>query len=356
MVETKSKIEQMLELSDEILGNLEGEDISFEKTLLKCKRLARMRGDYEAVDWFTLELHGYNKKDIPSNIKHEELYRFAQLSGRNTLYLNPTTLKEEGRYWSASIPEMEAETQTCSISLENLTPPSQFTPAVSKGSYESPYTGATSNEYVVEKYQDVLNALTIQRNALSEKIKHNMTLISKIKNNIYNYILKINLQLKFENITESIFQDVKEQVDKLLAEICPEAMKKFIAAYERLQSKNPEEWSQSLSTCRNILKDFADYVFPAQKTQYKMKSGEQFKVTDKEYKNRLLAFIDRESKGSKRKLLTSRIGDLTKRIHSLNDILSKGVHAGMEMELRDVELCVIDTYLLIGSLISFVRL
>jgi len=282
----------------------------------------------------------------------EDLYKFAVRSGRGTIVKNPTTQQEEKKYWTASVTQLEAEVQSYIIALENLKPPSQYTPAVSKSSFESIYTGPTSHQNVIEKYQDVLGAIIFQRNALIDCIRRSKTLLSKIRNAVYNYVLNINLQLKFENITESVFQVTKEQVDKRLSEICPESMKKFIAAYERLKSTNPEEWSQALSSCRNILKDFADYVFPAANTPYVCRDGRSLAVTDDKSKNRLLAFIDRKYRGNKRKLLTSRIADLESRIHSLNDMLSQGTHAEEGLASVDVNICVIDTYLLIGSLLS----
>jgi hypothetical protein len=205
---------------------------------------------------------------------------------------------------------------------------------------------------VIEKYQYVLTAIAGQRNALINGITHKKALLTKIKNTGYDYVLNINLQLKFENITESVFQRTKERVDKKLSEICPTAMKKFVAAYERLKSPNPEEWSQALSSCRNILKDFADYVFPAASTPYMCRDGRSLAVTNDKYKNRLLAFIDTQYTGNRRKLLMTRLADLESRVHSLNDILSQGTHAEEGLDSVDVNICVIDTYLLIGSLLS----
>lgn len=345
-----SKMQIMLGVSEEILSDLESESISLEKILSKCKKLARMRDDFEAIDWFTLELHGYAEDSIPSGIKKDDLFKFASRSGRDTLVTNPVTKKTESKYWIASVVELEAGIQTDTISLENLKPPTQFSPAVSKSSFESIYTGQTSSEHVVEKYQDVLNALQVQKNYLSSGITRNKSLLSKIRNNIYNYILNIYLQLKFEDVTETLFQTTKEQVDKTLVKVCPEAIKKFVAVYDRLKSDNPEEWSQAFSSCRNILKDFADYVFPAQKEDVTLSDGRTLEVTADKYKNRLLSFVDRASKGNKRQLLMSRTADLEDRIHNLNSILSQGTHEGINA--IDVNICVLDTYFLIGSLLS----
>ena len=352
--EASNKLEKMLEISDEVLNNIENSDISFEQILLKCKKLARLRDDFDSINWFTAELSGYGKDvDIPG-ITREDLERYAGYSGRYTVSIDPKTKEETNKYWTPSVSEIEADIQTNLIALQNTQPPSNFTPAVSKHSYDSMYTGPTASEHVVEKYQDVLNSIQLKREQISGLIKNYKTLLSKIKNNIYNYVLNINLQLRFEHTTESIFQNTKTQVDKKLSDICPDAIKKFVAAYNRLSSDNPEEWSQAMSSCRNVIKDFADFVFPPQKEQYKNKNGETLDVTDDKYKNRLIAFVDQNTHGDKGKLTKARLSDLMARIHTLNDLLSKGTHVGLD--LQDVNICVIDTYLLIGSLLNLVEI
>lgn len=353
MNEQDTKLEKALKTSDEILNDIENSDLSFEQILLKCKKLARLRDDFDALNWFTAELSGYAQNvDIPG-ITREDLERYAGFSGRFTVSIDPDKKGELRKYWTPSVSEIEADIQTNLIALENLRPPAQFTPAVSKHSFESMYTGPTSSEHVVEKYQDVLKVLNQSKHSISELIKSYRSLLSKIKNSVYNYVLNINLQLRFESVTESIFQNTKVAVDKKLAEICPGAMKKFVAAYDRLNSHNPEEWSQAMSSCRNVLKEFADFVFPAQKEHYKKKNGEELIVTDDKYKNRLLAFIDKNTVGDKNKFLSSRTADLEIRIHTLNDLLSVGTHIGLD--LQDVRICVLDTYLLIGSLIGMAQ-
>lgn len=348
-VSEKDRVQEMLNLSDDILSDLEAGTLSLENIIFKCKKLARIRNDFEAIKWFTLELNGYGRETLPSEIKEEELFEFAKRSGRTVLVKDPESQKEEMNYWTGSISELEAMIHTNKTKLDNLRPPETYTPAITKSADTGFLAGST---WVRESYRDVLNAIRQEQYNLSEGIKNSKSILTKIRNRIYDYVLSINLQLKFENITESIFQKTKEIVDKKLAQICPEAMKKFLAAYDRLKSENPEEWSQAMSSCRNVLKEFADYVFPARKENYERNNGEVISVTEDKYKNRLLAFIDARAKGGKNEFISSRISDLEKRIHSLNDLLSKGTHEGLGQ--IDVNICVLDTYLLIGSLIGMV--
>ena len=94
-----SRIEHLLALSDEILADFESETLSFEKILAKCKRLARLRDDFEALDWFTLQLNGYAENDPPAGVRRDDLYKFAVRSVRGTIERNPTTPQKEKKYW-----------------------------------------------------------------------------------------------------------------------------------------------------------------------------------------------------------------------------------------------------------------
>lgn len=343
------KTQELIRISDEILADLEAGIIPLEQIVPKCLRAARLRDDFDAIKWFTLELSGYSTQSIIPGISEVDIYRSAKRSGRFYLVEDKQTGEAREWYRTQSVAEIEAEVLCNQQYFDNLRTPTTFQPAISKKSYNSEF-GSSSSETVVETYGSVLFNIRNQKESLSAAIKSGKALLSAIRSNVYGYILDINYQAKFENITESIFQETKKNVDLTLARLCPDAIRKFVAAYERLHSDNPEEWSQAMSSCRNILKEFADAIFPAQRGSYKKRNGEVLKVTDKEYKNRLLAFIDGKATGDKNRFLSSRVSDLEKRIHTLNDLLSRGTHDSLD--LTDVRICVLDTYLLIGSLLG----
>ena len=47
-----------------------------------------------------------------------------------------------------------------------------------------------------------------------------------------------------------------------MVKILPVAVKRFSAVYENLQSDNPENWSNAVHSCRRILKDLANAIYP----------------------------------------------------------------------------------------------
>jgi len=352
MAKKLDKKQEIINLSDEILSNFELGDASYEKIMSKCKRLARLNEDYEALKWFTLELHGYDNDSLPVNISKEDADRMANDHGRRIKKQDPVTKQDVWWYWTPSIVEMETNITAHEITLKNLRPPEQFTPAITNTGRGGILDGAT---ILQESYRNVLDAVNIRQNNLIAEIKQNKALLSKVINNAYNYVLNVNLQLKFSSEVESSFQRIKDDVDKKLQKICPSSIKKFLAAYDRIESDNPEEWSQAMSSCRNILKDFANSVFPAQDERYKESDGDEIPVTDDKYENRIVAFIDMKCNSErKNELLKSRALDLKTRVHALNGFLSKG--AKNEISKSDVAFCILDTYLLIGSLLEIAEL
>jgi hypothetical protein len=98
----KSQSEHILELSRELLDDIELGRLEAEKLLLKCSRLARLVGSDEIQAWIELEMRGYNFVDRVS-------IKYMGLTGRWTDYQ-----KKEG-YWGplaqqeASIRALNAE-------------------------------------------------------------------------------------------------------------------------------------------------------------------------------------------------------------------------------------------------------
>lgn len=175
--------------------------------------------------------------------------------------------------------------------------------------------------------------------------------IEDLKSAIYSLITRTFYELKFSKLPQSIFEKSQNKVDVELGKIAPESIKKFISAYERLSSGNEEDWSQALMTCRRILTDFADAVYPPMTEKVTDSKGREREVGQNEFKNRLWMFIDENVKSEKnQKLLQHQLEFLGKRIDDLYDLSNKGVHD--KVTRKEVDMAVIYTYLLLGDLIQ----
>lgn len=330
-------------ISEEILNDFEENKLPFEAILLKIKKLARIQDDFDTIVWISLELMGYrNKNLIPNFPQNGQVEDFAKRSGRSVI-----TKGEDGKpcekYWTPSVSEIESTIINTKISLETIQSPQNYTPAVVQLS--------TGGSIVQENLRNVLDKIASQKRSYSNTIIEYSALLSKIRNMFYSYVLNVYYRVSFDSITETIFQQTKNIVDKKLQEIAPDTIKKLVAAYNRVNSNNDEELSQAMSSCRNALKGFADVVFPAQKEKFIRKDGSELDVSEAKYKNRLIAFIEEKEKRVNKDYLVARVNDLETRIHSLNDLLSKGTHIGLDVNF--VNICIIDTYLVIGGMLDY---
>lgn len=147
-----------------------------------------------------------------------------------------------------------------------------------------------------------------------------------------------------------IFDKNRQFVDLRLTQICPEAVEMFASVYKRLGEGDKEARSQALGSCRRILKEIADTLYPASPTPVVGKDGKQRILNEDKYIARLWQFAADRLKGSASgKVFLTTLDDIGGRIDSLYSLSCKGVHAEIsELELNQ---CVIQIYLLIGDLL-----
>jgi hypothetical protein len=87
--------------------------------------------------------------------------------------------------------------------------------------------------------------------------------------------LRRHHELQFSGIADDIFSRIRQKVDSAIGEKVPEAVQKLSAVYENLQSENPEDWSNAVHSCRRILQDLADSIYPPRADLVKDVKGKQ---------------------------------------------------------------------------------
>lgn len=171
-------------------------------------------------------------------------------------------------------------------------------------------------------------------------------LVSSVSNAAYLKAAKLYKTMSFGEIPSRQFNFIRDRVDSLLLDICPEAVEKFMVAYERLSSQSAENWSQALTATRRVIKAVADSVYPPRETgKGKRKLGEE------QYINRLWAFLDENAEaGSDKDLAKVHVDYLGAFIQKLNDKASKGVHA--DVTHNEAVRAVLYTYLTLGDILE----
>lgn len=190
-----------------------------------------------------------------------------------------------------------------------------------------------------------------ERNMLSQTISERTKVIEKVRVRIYEYILNVNYEFKFGKITEEIFTKRRNYVDKVLKDVCPEVVQKFISVYENLESGNDEDWANAVHSCRRILKDVANKLYSPSSQPIIKEDGKQIEAGEDQYINRLVLYV--ESKSSSKKfndIVGSHLRFLGERLDSICKATSKGTHH--KVTLEEAERYIIYTYLLLGDILS----
>lgn len=299
------KIDEARKISEALLEDLESSSSKIDTILMKAKRLARLMRDSDAQFWLDLETKGY-----PDNFSFKELgscIKYATSGGRINI--------KTSQYYPHSLSTIEANAESDEallISLKTTRPPTTNV----KNFLEKNATEALMETQL--KYQ-----LQQKKNYANSK-----SLYLSMKSAIHNYATDTYLAVEFGDIAEEIFEGARNLVDTFIRSHCPKAAEKVIAINERMADGSEESRSAALTSCRRLLMDIADSVFPAKEEEWKDRKGKNRKVGIEQYKNRILAYLaDLEKSEGTYILLESEIEHLASRLDSIYEKTCKGICA-----------------------------
>lgn len=323
-MERKTRIFEAREAASSLLTEIETTEISIEQVLLKAKRVARLLRDSHAQKWADFELQGY-----PDGFKPEMLGdcgKYFETSGRT---------KSKTRFYSVSAVELESICHSQKLKLEN------FTPGISP-SYAKDFLATKAT--IAMRKEEMEIATEIQKDYLKFR-----SLLTSVRSSIHGYITDTVISLEFGDIAQSIFDNLRVDVDKFVQTKVPQAVEKLIAISDRMSEGNEEACAEALTSCRRLLMTLADALFPAQSSDWVDQNGKARKVGTEQYKNRLCAFISSKvSSSSTLSLIESDVEHLAKRIDAVYEKSCKGVHTDISIE--EARLTIIQAYILIGEL------
>lgn len=326
----KDKNSEALQLAEEILKNIELNEMPLRNVVLKCARLARLTDNEQAVELFNYELAGYPKDS--NGFVLAEAFSLARFANRTYQEKDKTGNPNEYMF-PQTVAELESSVESAKEQL--------------KVAFDTSQSVSSSNPY-----QHILPPAgnTYERTILRTSIVDGSKKIDQLKVAYYKYILSVYYQLKFGNINEVIFSKRRLIVDKLLSEKLPEAFQKFISIYENLRSENGEDWANSVNSCRRLLADVADYLYPSGSDVIKVDKN-KIKLNDANYIARLKQYIKTKTKSKRfNDIIGSNLDYIGNRIDSIYAAASKGTHSKI---LKDeAERYVIFTYLLLSDILS----
>jgi hypothetical protein len=321
-------IEECETLAEEILKNIELSEIPMDNIILKGLRLCRLMGDEQGIDFFSYESSGYpiDKEGYLTN----RAWEICKIAGRIYIETNDKKEKQELAY-TETIAEM---LETINIQTERM-----------KSAKDPQSYGADFTPYMISCAKNVG-----ERNGIVAIIKKYEKRIGIVKGKIYDYTLKIYNQLTYSNTVEDIFTEKRKIVDVKLLNLCPETIRKFSSIFLNMDSNNPEDWANAVHTCRRILKEVADNLYPP-KPESIFIGKKEIKLGEEQYVNRLIQYIESKSKSSTyNAVVGSNLSYIGNRIDSVNNAACKGTHD--KINLNEAKSYVIYTYLLLGDILN----
>lgn len=319
------KLQKALELSEEILENIELGNEKLSSIVLKCLRLARLIDDTINMEWLQYEIKGYN---VDSNGKIErKAFEVAKSHGRSFI----DEEDKEEYIFTNLVGEIEGFIEASFKRINNMT-----TQGIS-----------VSGEYANIAMVNLTSSVSKNGASITKAITNSQRKLSILRGEYYKYALNVNLELGFSKSAEDIFGIYRENVDKKLSNIIGDSNEKLSAIYDRLSEDNKESWSQAADTCRKLFRSVADNLFKKIYPEYskktvKVKSGSEIDITGDKYINRLIVCLDNvDDKLSNKHIILW--------IKALNDKICDGLHN--DITYQEIQQTIIHTYICLGDIL-----
>ena len=330
---TKKALDEALELSDEIIRNIELSEIPLANIALRTARLARLTNNFNMIKIMELEISGYSNEStgfVPKDQWEIGMEANRQYQAEDKKFL----------IYPESIEQLEGEIRFNQTALEVARDADISFSSANPRQSPRTYTGNWKERTEIRKRNAIISKRLASRRSL-----------------IYQYVLKKYLELRFSNISDDIFANIREKVDENIGKLVPDSVTRFNAVYEYLNSENTENWSNAIHSCRRILEDLANAVYPPNEDKQKVIDGQEttIKLDKEHYINRILEFITESSDSQTyQRVVGSQLKFIGDRLNSLLNASHKGTHATI-VSKDDANRIVVYTYLLIGDILSLVK-
>lgn len=257
--------------------------------LPKILELAKILNDKELEDICNLELGGYFETDT---LTIEKINEYAKIVGRIRIFYENKEKKYDEDYKNLSLMQIEEQIKFYS-DIKN--------PSGSTFFHRNALVGKRSSieAFFINKINNILRDL---------KEYYPAKIIDKYLKTIF---------LKLEHLSDSLID-------------------KFKSIYNNLYSDNEGDLLNIPEISRKIIVEIADLIYPKDKIEviegkniYKRTNGEEIEIknTDRNFKNKLIAFIDYKVSSDKtKKFFISELELILDNIIKFSDLVSKYSH------------------------------
>lgn len=337
---SQSVSERVLALLDGAFEKLATADVPLSEAIAQATRIARLRNDFENLQWLEMEQRTLDSKPAWEEVFDEFAGHFSagDLQQQRTVltrrYLAERTTevpdgldsdKSKEITFARSVRDIEANMGT----VAEMTEVGELPAGMGVQAFNEKQKVAVFAARTKKASTEVLN---------------------RIERRVRAFLGETEKQVMFGQINADIFERNRRFVDEQLASIAPKALEQILSAYRRAEEGSAEGRSQALLSCRRALKSMADLLCPPTAEAAVGEEGEQHALTEDKWLNRLVEFVKVEvPKSTSGELVQTQIEELARRFRGLGEASSRGVHADVsEFELNQA---VIQTYLTIGDLL-----
>ena len=322
----------LLLLAEGLLEDIELEKRRLSSVVRRCLRLCRVIEDREAALWFSLELDGFSKENLPPDGGGIGFDRLLLKSAR--VFTREVTETGQKRAYLNKLPLVEMEERIRELKEElsqTRYPPGLFYPS----------------EYSLQ-VERALARVDQERLRLSRQLTEYLLVYERIKGKVYNWVLGTWTSLNFSRLPHRFLERTERIVESDLKELCPTALAQLVSEYRELK-EGGGEWGDLIAECGKLLRAFTDAVYPFKGELIEGSDGLKRQATPDEYFLRLTAFVrEKMEESSRRDLLLSQINCLEERLEAF-------LHPPPLPNEDDVNLCLTQTYLLLGELLKLRR-
>jgi hypothetical protein len=328
---TPEALEEALALSADILSDIELSRVPLVATALKTARLARLLNDFHMQEVFEAEASGY--RSTPSGVPPES-WRLLESAGRTQEEVDGKTKETRTVAYVESIEQLEHLFEGAKLALQ------------AAGDRDISISSANPQQYVSAPMGN-----SAERTARLQFISTTSSRLASRRAFVYGYASRRHYELKFSGEAQNVFSALREAVDRGIGDTVPAAVQKFVSVHENLKSQNPEDWSNAVHSCRRILQDLADAVFPPQSEDRIVTGGQKVSLGQDKYINRLVCYAQDNSDSDRfLDLVGSHLRFLGDRLDAVFQAAQKGSHSTVSH--ANANRYVVYTYMLVADILS----
>ncbi len=326
------KVDEALTLAKTTRAALPEEKIALPAVLQNCKTICRYLDRLDNNKWIDYELNGYplslagdedNEYGIPNyRMAHQILF---------DEYRRPIQISSDLAPLFEKVPLRHSVVEILQYKTDGLIIPKS--PASEK-----------LNDPKFRAELNIHDAAQVAYGLISNG--QIARIIYGIQDKIYDFLDNLILELEYGKVPETIFETIRKEADKKFLELCPDAIKKLILIYEQLNSNNDVVYSQIAGTCRQIINDVADSLYPP--NSQSRKDDSRIGLNNFQYLNRLSVGI---KSNSEKNIFKSMFKYTIQFLHEINSYASKGDHSFFQKS--DAIRCVVYTYILLGDILHY---